>query len=124
MVKFIARKRCFRIVFAPLLCLGILFYFFANGKETFAQLYYSPHEEFDTTTVAFSPNGDYILSAGFDGEIRLWTKDSCELQGIALIHDPHIPPELQNEFPPYLSLQRGILSLAWSPDGEKFVIGM
>ncbi len=122
-MNFKTRKNWLRVVSKQALRIGFLF-FFAISQESFGQIYYSPHEEFDTTTVAFSPNGDYILSAGFDGEIRLWRKDSCEMQGIALIHDPHIPPELQYEFPAYLSLERGILSLAWSPDGKKFVIGM
>lgn len=107
------------------LCLGIFFCGFAISQEAFAQLYYSPHEDMDTTTVAFSPDGKYLLSAGFHGDIRLWRRDSCELQGIVLVHDPRIPPnEVQKEFPEYLGFGRGILSLAWSPDGAKFVFGL
>lgn len=79
----------------------------------------------DTTTVAFSPNGQFILSAGFDGTIRFWEKDKCSLQAIVFIHDPRTyPGNSDSEYPAYQSLSRGILSLAWSPDGEKFAFGL
>ena len=108
-----------------ILCLVMLLLSPGNTQYSFAQIYYSPQEPMDTTTVAFSPNGEYVLSAGFAGDIRLWRKDRCDLQGIGFIHDPRIPPnEKQNEFPPYFSVRRGILSLVWSPDGNKFAFGL
>lgn len=93
------------------LCLILLF--LNLPLISYSQPYYSPHEKMDTTTVAFSPDGKYILSAGFHGDFRLWETDRCELQGIGFIHDPRNSSGLT-----------GILALAWSPDGKKFVIGL
>ena len=105
------------------LCLMLLF--FCLPLYSYPQLYYSPHEEMDTTTVSFSPDGKYILSAGFQGDFRLWETDRCELQGIGFIPDPRIPTtESGSVLQPHSSLLKGILSLAWSPDGDKFVIGL
>ncbi len=45
------------------LCLMLLFLYLP--LYSYPQPYYSPHEEMDTTTVSFSPDGKYIRSAGF-----------------------------------------------------------
>lgn len=99
--------------------------FLTMPKTSLAQLQYSPNGYMDTTTVAFSPDGKLILSAGFHGNVRLWKTESCALESIMLIHDPRILPDHPDiNFPAYLSVKKGILSLAWSPDGNKFVIGL
>lgn len=42
-----------------------------------AVMYFNPDSE-DVTAVAWSQDGTYILSSGFERTIRLWRADACE----------------------------------------------
>jgi WD40 repeat protein len=78
---------------------------------------HSPPESQNVTSVAWSPKGGYLLSSGFDGTIRLWQPSTCENGPFVYIDDPHVSQEDQ-EF------DRGVMSIAWSPDGVQFVAGV
>ena len=56
-------------------------------------------------TVAFSPDGEYVVSGSEDKTLRLWTKDGKAIGE------------------PWLGHQQGINAVAFSPDGEYVVSG-
>lgn len=89
------------------------------SPHTFAQMYFLPDEQ-DVTSVDWSPDGTKILSSGFDGTIRLWDAATCESGPFIYIDDPRVP---EGEYS-FRSVRRGILSIAWSPDGHYFVAGL
>ena len=66
----------------------------------------------DVASLAFSPDGKYLLSGGHDGTIRLWEKASRKLLYLIIINEPAI------EIPP------GIMSVSFSPDGSVFASGI
>jgi WD40 repeat protein len=80
--------------------------------STTGQMYFSPNMQ-DVTSVAWSPGGDHILSTGLDGTIRLWKAETCESGPFIYIDDPRVP-EGEDAF---RSVRRGVMSVAWSPDG-------
>jgi WD40 repeat protein len=84
-----------------------------------AQLFFIPDRQ-DVTSVAWSSDGAHILSSGFDGTIRLWKADSCDSGPFIYIDDPRIR---EGEDDSRDSL-RGVMSVAWSPDGKRFVAGL
>jgi WD40 repeat protein len=100
----------------PLLAMSILPF---EEIHALAQMTFSPDIQ-GVTSVAWSPDGTHILSSGFDGTIRLWKADTCESGPFIYIDDPRVP---QGE-EAFRSPMRGVMSLAWSPDGKQFVAGL
>ncbi|MEQ1654340.1 MAG: WD40 repeat domain-containing protein [Nitrospira sp.] len=89
------------------------------SPHTLAQMLFLPDEQ-DVTSVDWSPDGTRILSSGFDGTIRLWNAASCESGPFIYIDDPRVPEGEES----FRSVRRGILSIAWSPDGHYFAAGL
>jgi WD40 repeat protein len=90
-----------------------------EGQQASGQMVFLPDVQ-DVTSVAWSPDGNYILSSGFDGTIRLWKSDTCHSGPFIYIDDPRVP-EGEDRF---RSVRRGVMSVAWSPDGKRFVAGL
>jgi len=91
------------------------------GATARAVMYFSPDSQ-DVTAVAWSPDGRYILSSGFEGTIRLWRADACEAGPFLYIDDPRLRlREVENGDGPRLA---GVMSVAWSPDGRHFAAGL
>lgn len=89
------------------------------GATARAVMYFSPDSQ-DVTAVAWSPDGTYILSSGFEGTIRLWQANTCNSGPFIYINDPRLR-EGDDGYGPLLA---GVMSVAWSPNGSRFVAGL